>query len=189
MFISLNASHHLNVLCSNVFEQLICSLFGPPAWPHSWYEHVCVRVKLVIRILSSNFQVTHKLRGRSTIYLLPCLGFNPWTTPSLPIIVSTTHPSFRSALFFASLFNNITAPVSGLFGLSAVELDFLSPRAWTSSYTNLLRSCSLLLCKNIIGLDTFSSPIVSRSSSKTGFGFPLSRVFGVSTGCLNSFPW
>ena len=72
--------------------------------------------------------------------------------------------------------------------LFSAELDFLSPRAWTYFYKILLRSCSLLLCKNFIGVDTFSSPIVSRSFSKTGVGFCLSRLFGASTGCSNSSP-
>ena len=94
------------------------------------------------------------------------------------------HHSSKLPQFFILhfAFNNTTASVSGSFELSAMELDFLSPRAWTYSLKNLLRSCSFLLCKNFICLDTFSLPIVSRSSFKTEIGFSPSKVFGVSTG-------
>ena len=139
-------------------------LFGPPAWPHFWYEHFCFRVKLVIRILSSSFQVTHKLQGTLDNISI-----------SLPQVQSTNHSVLANNLVHHSsklpqcfilhfTFNNTTASVSGIFELSAMELDFLSPKVWTYSFTNLLRSCSLLLCKNFICLDTFSLPIVSRSS-------------------------
>ena len=150
-----------NFLCSSLWTAY---LFGPPAWPHSWYEHFCFRVKLVIRILSSSFQVTHKLQGTLDNISI-----------SLPQVQSTNHPVLANNLVHHSsklpqcfilhfTFNNTTASVSGIFELSAMELDFLFPKVWTYSFKNLLRSCSLLLCKNLICLDTFSLPIVSRSS-------------------------
>ena len=84
-------------------------------------------------------------RGRSTKIAFSCLSFNPRIPLSLPIILPTTRPSFRSAFSFASLFNNTTALVSGIFGLSAVEWDFRSPISWAYSFKNFLRKYSLLL--------------------------------------------
>ena len=146
-----------NFLCSNVFEQFYANLFGPPTWPHYWYEHFCFRVKLVIIILSSPHYTQVAGDTRHYIHFLASAS-----------IREPRRPCLNSALSFDSISKNITAPVSGIFGLPAVVLDSLPPRAWTYSYKILLRSCSLLRCNNFIGLDTFSSPIVSNLSPRLG---------------------
>ena len=171
VFISLDVSQHLQLLV----QQWLWTAYWQSLWS-SCLASLLVRTlllwaRLLIRILSPISELQRSCRGRSTIF---GLSFHPRIPPSLPIILSTTRPSFHSAFFFVSLFNNTTAPVSGIFGLSAVKLDFLSPRAWAYSSKNLLRKYPLLLCKNFIRLDTFSSPIVSRSSSTSRVGFPLS---------------
>ena len=109
-------------------------------------------------------------KGRSTMYPFPCFSFNPWTVPSLPVILLTTRHSFHIALSFASPFNITTAPVLGILSLFPSDRCCLSSRAWTYSFMNLFRRCCLLISKNLMRLVTFSSPIFSRSSSRIGIG-------------------
>ena len=96
--------------------------------------------KLVIRILSFIFpsyaQVEKEVQQHIKKNTFPLLSFNPRSSPSLQIILSTTRPSLHDALSFASLFN-ITDPLSGIFSLYAAASHFLSPRAYTYSFKNL----------------------------------------------------
>lgn len=74
------------------------------------------------------------------------------------------------------------------FALLAAASLFLFPRAYEYFFRNVFWTCSLLFRKNFIRFVTLSSPVSWKSSSKIGLGFPLSKVFGVSTGCSNSSP-
>ena len=115
------------------------------------------------------------------------ISFNPQATPSLPTILSTTRPSFYSALSFASLFNNTTVPVEFLDCLRRNYTFSPQGRGHTLLKTSF-EAAPYFFVRISSASTLFLRQLSQDLPPRPGVGFPLSKVFRVSTGCPNSSP-